>query len=320
MSVARHLSTASNAGRLARIGAVMACTLAMGACSGSLGDGPLDMLASSEGSHPANADAPAAPPQSDLQKATEYWAKEYAKAPQKAENAVAYAKNLKAMGRKSEAFSILQQAATLNNSSKPLAAEYGRLALEFDQTTLAAQLLEFADDPMRPDWRVISARGAALAKLGKYKDAVQHLERAQLLAPAQASVQNNLALAYAMSGEPHKAEDLLRKAVAADAGNAKTRQNLALVLGLQGKYDEATQVGATAVSADIARENTALVRQIVRLDPKVSAPAPTSVAQSPVQAPVVPVAAAGSAPAFKPAAIDNTSSGSWASTVVGAAP
>lgn len=287
------------------------------ACSSLTGEEGLDLMASAKPEADAAAADAAAVPQSDLEKATSYWAKEYAKAPQNENAALSYARNLKAMGRKQEAFTLLQQAVQLNNSSKPLAAEYGRLALDFDQTSLASQLLEFADDPMKPDWRVISARGAALAKLGKYKEAVGQLERAQLLAPGQASVQNNLALAYAMSGEPQKAEGLLRKAIATDASNAKTRQNLALVLGLQGKYDEATQVGSTAVAADVARENTALVRQIVKLEPKaapMATPVPsTALAAAPAVKPA-PVA-------LKPAAIDNGSAASsWNSTVVSSAP
>ncbi len=294
--------------------AVLALATLTGACSSLSEDTGLDLLASSE---PPPADKRLAneggAPVSELGKATEYWGKEFVKNPANSEAAVAYAKNLKALGNKSEAFKALQQASQANPDSKEVAAELGRLALEFDKISLAAQMLEFADDPLRPDWRVVSARGAALAKLGKYKDAVQHLERAQALAPDQIAVQNNLALAYAMNGDAPKAETMLRQAVARDGGNVKAKQNLALVLGLQGKYDEATQIGATAVAADVARENTNLVRQMVKLDPKVTAPytAPPAVAAAPQ--PVAPVA-------FKPAAIDNSSSGAWHATVVSSAP
>ncbi len=301
-------------GRMARGLAVAGLSLMAGACSSLSEGGPLDLLAAN--------DKPAAPvlapneggaPQSELGKATEYWGQQYAKKPNDPEAALAYAKNLKAQGNKSEAFAVLQQAAQVNSDHKPLAAEYGRLALEFDRVSLAAQLLQFADDPVRPDWRVVSARGAALAKLGRYKDAVEQLERANALAPDQTSVQNNLALAYAMSGDPAKAETLLRRAVARDGGNAKTKQNLALVLGLQGKYDEATQVGSTVVAADVARENTDILRKMVKLDPKVSAPfpAPPAIAAAPTPAPPV---------AFKPAAIETGSGETWEPTVVSASP
>jgi Flp pilus assembly protein TadD len=303
---------------LARRIAVLAMAAMTGACS-SLGDDTgLDLLASSQPPAAEAAPGMGGMLQTELAQATDYWGKKYAKNPQDAQAALSYAKNLKALGRKSEAFQVLQQAAQFNNQDKQIASEYGRLALELDQTSLAEQLLAFADDPLRPDWRVMSARGAALAKQGKYKEAVQHLERANQLAPDRASVQNNLALAYAMSGDPQRAEGLLRQAVSRDSSNVKTRQNLALVLGLQGKYDEATQVGATAVSLNEAKQNTALVRQMVKLDPKKGGPsftAPPAIAAAP--APAAPVAAA--TVAFKPANVDNTAAGSWSPTVVSTA-
>lgn len=301
---------------------VLALATLTGACSSLSDVGGLDLLASTK-EPPADVRAPneGGVPETELGKATEYWGKEYSKNPSNAKAAVAFAKNLKAAGNKQEAFNVLAQAAQSTPDSREIAAEYGRLALEFEKVSLAAQMLEFADDPMRPDWRVISARGAALAKLGKYKEAVQHLERANLLAPEQLAVQNNLALAYAMNGDPSKAESLLRQAVNRDGGNTKTKQNLALVLGLQGKYDEATQVGATAVSADIAKQNTNIVRQMVKLEPKVSKPyvAPSAIAAapagawSPVETPAAPVT-------FKPAAIDTASGAAWGATVVSSAP
>ncbi len=302
--------------------AVLAMTLLTGACSSLSEETGLDLLASSqeEDTRPANEGGM---PQTELGKAVEYWGKEYSKNPSNAKAAISYAKNLKALGNKTEAFNVLAQAAQVVPDNKELAAEYGRLALDLEKVSLAAQVLEFADDPMRPDWRVVSARGAALAKLGKYKDAVQHLERANALAPDQPSVQNNLALAYAMNGDPTKAETLLRQAVARDSGNAKTKQNLALVLGLQGKYDEATQIGSTVVSADVAKQNTNLVRQMVKLDPK-TAPkpfiAPPAIAAAPAAAPAQGWAASVQAPAapvaLKPAAVDTSSGGSWNATVV----
>lgn len=302
--------------------AVLALAAMTGACSSLSEETGLDLMASAPSAQDLRPANEGGTPQTELGKATEYWGKEYSKNPSNAIAAISYAKNLKALGNKQEAFNILAQAAQSSPDNKELAAEYGRLALDQEKVSLAAQLLEFADDPMRPDWRVVSARGAAMAKLGRYKDAVQHLERANMLAPEQVAVQNNLALAYAMNGDPAKAETLMRQAVARGGGSAKTKQNLALVLGLQGKYDEATQVGATVVSADIARANTSVVRQMVKLDPKASQPfpAPAAIASAPtqtwptqVQAPAAPVA-------FKPATIDNTSTGAWDATVVSAAP
>ena len=157
-----------------------------------------------------------ASPQTELQKATEYWRKEYAKKPTELQPALNYARDLKAMGEKEKAFAVLQQASLVHGNNRELAGEYGRLALDLNQVGVANQLLAIADDPTKPDWHVISARGTVLAKQGKYSDAVPYYERALTLSQNNPTVMNNLAMAYAMMGDPKKAEGILRQAVTAD--------------------------------------------------------------------------------------------------------
>ena len=155
-------------------------SLMLGACA-QMGELPkLDMLASSKST--ADEAPGTTAPQSELQKATEYWGKQFAKKPNDAEAALAYAKNLKALGQKQQALAVLQQASLTNGSNRKLASEYGRLALEFDQIAVAEQLLAMADDPALPDWRVVSARGTVLAKQGKYSEAIPYYERALSIA------------------------------------------------------------------------------------------------------------------------------------------
>ena len=230
--------------------------------------GPASLLSFSDGSA-APVDASL---ESDPQKAAEHWSKEYAKEPNKVENAVNYAKHLKALGQKTQAIAILQRASMVNNGDKSLASEYGRLALELDQVSTAKQLLEIADDPINPDWRIVLARGTVLAKEGRYSEAITFYERARTLAPDHPSVMNNLALAYTMSGEPAKGEEMLRQAAAVEGARGKVRQNLALVLGIQGKYDEAKAVGSAELPADTAAANTDLLRKMVKAEPRGTQP------------------------------------------------
>jgi Flp pilus assembly protein TadD len=266
----------------------------------------------------ANADGSAASPettQNDLQKATEYWGKKYSEKPTELENALSYAKNLRALGDKRQALVVLQQASTIHGANKELAAEYGKLALELEQLTVAQQMLALADNPTAPDWKVISARGTAEAKLGNYKEAINHYERALALKPGHPPLQSNLALALTMNGEAAKAEGLLRQASTSDASNIKVRQNLALVLGLQGKYDEATKIGSETLAADGAKSNTQMIRQMVKLEPK-SLPASSTTSQ--VANASQPLAA----PSFKPAmAVDSATAeaGGWAPKVASVA-
>jgi Flp pilus assembly protein TadD len=249
--------------------AVVAAGLTLGGCSqlGSLSS----QLAAAETKPPATvlAGAPAADARSDLQKATEYWGKEFAKNPRDAKAGLSYARNLKALGEKRQALAVLQQVSVFHAGDRDVNGEYGRLALEFDQVHLAQKLLQAADDPANPDWKVISARGTALAKQGRYREAIAFYERALVLAPDQASVLNNLALAHAMEGNPERAEPLLRRAAAAAGGHqGRVDQNLALVLGLQGRYDEAKVAAARDLPAENAAENVDYVRRMVKLDPK----------------------------------------------------
>jgi Flp pilus assembly protein TadD len=235
----------------------------------------------------------------ELQKATEYWGNEFSKSPRDAKAGLSYARNLKALGEKRQALAVLQQVSVFHPGDREVNSEYGRLALEFDQVNLAQKLLQAADDPANPDWKVISARGTALAKQGRYRDAVAFYERARALAPNQPSVLNNLALAYAMEGNPEKAEPLLRQAAAA-AGSHQGRvdQNLALVLGLQGKYDEA-KIAAKDLPADSAADNADYVRRMVKLAPKSS-----------------PAIADQAAPALKGSTPASEKASSWAPQVV----
>lgn len=229
---------------------------------------------------------------SDLEKATEYWGKQYSKAPRELEPALNYARNLKAMGEKSRAMAVLQNASLLHSNSRELASEYGRLALDMDQVQVAEKLLSYADDPANPDWRVVSARGTVLAKQGKYNDAIPFYERALSLKHDHPSLLSNLALAHAMNGDARRAEGLLRRATLADPQSPKIRQNLALVLGLEGKYDEAKMVASRDLSSDKAAENTEYLRRIVKLEPKplpmVPAPATNPVATNPIPQPQLP--------------------------------
>lgn len=224
----------------ARVIAVAGLALSLGACSQSTS--LLTDLPGSADVPPQRVAESAAPSRSELEKATEYWGKEHAKSPRDGKAAINYARNLKAMDRKQEALGVLQSSYLYNAQNREYLSEFGRLALEQDQVQLAQQLLERADDPAKPDWRILSARGAALAKQGQYKAAIPFIERARAVAPTQSSVLSNLALAYAMDGQADKAEPLLRQAMAGEDSDPRVRQNLALVLRLQGKADEATRV------------------------------------------------------------------------------
>lgn len=245
--------------------AVISTSLLLGACASSA-ENPLMNLSMSKQDMVAKATDPANP-KSELEKATDYWAKANAEKPGDAKSAVNYARNLKAMGNKQQALVVMQEAHRINPMDREINSEYGRLALEHDQFSAAQKLLEAADDPANPDWRVISARGTVLAKQGRHGEAVPFFERALIVSPDNPSVMNNLAMAQAMEGRPGKAEELLRRASAAQPNDRRLQQNLALVLGLQGKHTEAQQVSEQALPPDLASYNGDVMRKMVGAEP-----------------------------------------------------
>jgi Flp pilus assembly protein TadD len=243
----------------------MLAALLLGACANAPKIGDAFTIADAKQDDKAD---PSKPPQTELERAIEYWGKEHAKNPRDLKPALNYAKNLKAAGQKELALGVLQSASTYHGANRDLASEYGRLALEMGQSSLAQQLLAAADDPAKPDWKIISARGAALAKQGQFKQAIPMFERALELSPNQPSVVSNLAMAHAANGEAPRAEAMLRKASETPGSDPKVRQNLSLVLSLQGKYDEARAISAKDIPQDNAAANVEYVRQMVRVEPQ----------------------------------------------------
>lgn len=256
------------------ISVAMGAGILTSACAGSGGIGG-DSLALLSSDEPAQT-APKVTGAKALLEATDYWQKQYTKKPRDKKVALNYARNLKAMGQKKQALRVLQHAASLHSNNKDIASEYGRLALDLGQVSVADRLLKVADDPAKPDWRVISARGTVFAKKGQFAAALPFYQRALALAPGETSVLNNLALAQMMNGDAPSAENLLRQASgSASPHTRKVKQNLALALGVQGKYNEARQTASAVISKSQAAANTDYLKKLVKLAPAdVPAPAP----------------------------------------------
>lgn len=219
-------------------------------------------------------------PNNPLHIATTYWATEYQKNPSNPKAALAYAKNLKAIGAKDRAMTILRQAHLQHPSNTEIASTYGRLVLAKGQTKLALRILKKAEvEKGKTDWRVLSAQGTAHAKLGEHALAQQYFSAALAKNPGAPSLLNNLALSYAMSGNAAKAEPMLRHAMKSGHDTPKVRQNLALVLGLQKKFKEARQVAAVDLTDNKATANMAYLRSMVRNQKVAAADAPQKAPQ-----------------------------------------
>ena len=229
-------------GRLPGLAVAMSTVLLLGACAGSNENANLLGLTTTD-------QQSATKEFNDPFKAVAYYAKLYRKDPKNKKVALNYAAALRETGHKPRALAVMRAAAAYHAKDPEFASEYGRAALDNDQVALAANLLARADDPANPDWRIISARGTALAKQGKFEDATHYFERALKLAPSNPSALSNLAMAKAANGDLKSAEGLLRKASAMPQAKPKVHQNLAVVLRLQGRDADATRVLAARLPA-----------------------------------------------------------------------
>ncbi len=229
------------AGRLPRLLLAVSSVLALGACAQGSGG---DLLETS------SLDQDVSPRQfKDSAEAVDHLARRYAANPRDKRTIIDYAKALTDSGQKQRALAVLRASSVYHAKDPEFTSVYGRTALANGHASLASKILSRADKPEQPDWRTVSARGAALAQQGKYNEATRQFNRALKLAPGNPTVLNNLAMAKAATGDLKHAEALLRKANQMPMANKKVRQNLALVLRLQGREGEAGNLLSTSANA-----------------------------------------------------------------------
>ena len=94
---------------------------------------------------------------------------------------------------------MLEQATIANPGNKALLAGYGRALADNGNFQQAFDVLGQAHSPDNPDWRILSAQGAALDQLGRFEEARQYYSSALKIVPEEPSVLSNLGLSYVLS-------------------------------------------------------------------------------------------------------------------------
>ncbi len=147
--------------------------------------------------------------------------------------------------------------------NKALLAGYGRALADNGNFQQAFDVLGRAHTPDDPDWRILSAQGAALDQLGRNDEARQYYASALKIAPDEPSVLSNLGLSYMLSNDLPKAEETLRRANSHADADPRVRQNLAFVVGLQGRLAEAESIVKADRPPDEAAANVAYLRRLL---------------------------------------------------------
>ena len=183
--------------------------------------------------------------------------------PRDSEAAIRYAQALRAIGQRTQAAAVLEQAAIQNPSNRALLGAFGRALADAGRYDTALEVLNRAHSPDNPDWRILSVQGAVLDQMGRHAEAQNHYASALRLMPEEPSVLSNLGLSYALSKNLPKAEVTLRRAAAQPNASPKVRQNLALVVGLQGRFAEAETIARGDLSPEEAAANVAYLKRML---------------------------------------------------------
>jgi Flp pilus assembly protein TadD len=216
-------------------------------------------------SDPTQAYAMAAAPRSDAdwRRDADAYGQRYRADQRDPEAAIRYAQSLRAIGQRSQAVAVLEQASIHNPNNTAVLGAYGRALADNGNHAQALEVLNRAHSPDQPDWRILSVQGAVLDQLGRPAEARRYYESALRIVPDEPSVLSNLGLSYALSKDLVKAESTLRRAVDRPGANPRVRQNLALVVGLQGRFDEAEKIVRADLPSEEAAANVAYLRKML---------------------------------------------------------
>jgi Flp pilus assembly protein TadD len=245
LCLARLLSTAAVTAILA-IGLAGCKTTGMSDVTGSIGN------------------RPETSPEPDPSRAIDAYGERYRANPKDPEAALRYGQALRANGQRAQAVSVFEQATLNNPGNKTLLAGYGRALADVGNFQRAFDVLATAHSPANPDWRILSAQGAALDQMNRHEEARRYYDSALKIRPEEPSVLSNLGLSYMLSKNLPQAEATLRHAQAG-RGNVdpRVRQNLGLVVGLQGRFSEAETIVRADLPPDEAAANVAYLKQML---------------------------------------------------------
>jgi Flp pilus assembly protein TadD len=201
--------------------------------------------------------------EAELRQFAEEWGQRYERNPKDKSTAMTYAKALHALDQNAQAVAVLQGLAISYPEDMKVLGAYGKALADAGNIKQAAEVLQKAHTPERPDWSILSTQGSLADQLGDHEGARGYYEAALKIRPNEPTVLSNLGLSYALAKNLPRAEETLRLAANQPAADMRIRQNLALVLALQGKFTEAEELSRRDLSPIDAAQNVASIRQMI---------------------------------------------------------
>jgi arylsulfatase A-like enzyme/Flp pilus assembly protein TadD len=114
----------------------------------------------------------------------------------------------------------------------------------------AADLLEPYTRTPRPDLDILTARGMALAALGRRQEALAAFAAAHEVDPSNAMVLVNTGTVHLMAGDTERARRSFEEALRIDPGLARAHNSLGVLAAREGRVDEAVERWKRAAALD----------------------------------------------------------------------
>jgi Flp pilus assembly protein TadD len=156
----------------------------------------------------------------------------------------------RARGDLPAAVTALRRALALRPDDTETVALLGVYLGEAGHPREAADLLEPFTRRPQPDLDVLTARGMALAALGRRDDALATFRAARAAYPTSAMVLVNIGTVQLMGGDAQSARRSFEEALQADPGLARAHNSLGVIAAREGRLDEAVERWKRAATLD----------------------------------------------------------------------
>src|SRR5947207_199385 len=119
----------------------------------------------------------------DYEKALAYWGPRYSADPRDKTTALNYAAALRRLDRVDQAVAVLQKATIFHPNDREVLAAYGKGLAAGGDYERALEIIQRAQTPDQPDWRLLSAEAAIRDQTGDHNEARRLYKQALALAP-----------------------------------------------------------------------------------------------------------------------------------------
>jgi Flp pilus assembly protein TadD len=242
--------------RAGRLPANLAVVLILGACAGS----PVSLGGGTGGTSLNVAERAARA--GDHATAAALYQQAYDANPRSTQALLGLGRSYAGLGQYARSQQALQEAARRNPRDPAVQLELARAQLAAGNAAAALAHLDKTGGRSKRDVQFITARGIALDRLSRHKEAQETYRRGLQLAPTDFALLSNLGLSLGLSGQTSEGIRILSELNRDKQASARTRGNLALIYGLAGRDREAAAVLATDLSSSQVQSNLAYYREL----------------------------------------------------------